>query len=39
MVDGQLKQVITARVEARGYRIDRQGSEAVESVLPTIYLG
>jgi len=39
MVDGQLKQVITARVEARGYRIDRQGNEAVESVLPAVYLG
>lgn len=39
LVDGQLKQVVTSRLEARGYHLARQNNEAFEKVLPATYLG
>lgn len=37
-VDGQLKQVVSSRPGARGYHVERDGSQARESVLETRYL-
>jgi dipeptidase E len=37
-VDGVLAEVVSSRPKAQGYRIVRQGDQAVETVLPTRYL-
>ncbi|MBL8145267.1 MAG: peptidase E [Anaerolineae bacterium] len=37
-VDGKLVGVVTSRPNARGYRVTRQGDQAVETALPVHYL-
>ena len=37
-VDGQLKQIVTSRPEARGYQLTRQDNQAVEQELPATCL-
>lgn len=37
-VDGQLREVVSSRPNAKGYRIMREGNRAVETELPTRYL-
>ncbi|MBN2469630.1 MAG: peptidase E [Anaerolineae bacterium] len=39
LVNGKLKQVVTSRLEARGYRLVRQNNEAFEEELPVTRLG
>lgn len=38
-VDGELKQIVTASQQARGYRVEKIGGEAVETSLDRVYLG
>ena len=38
-VDGRLKEVLTSRLEARGYQLMQHDNEAFENVLPATYLG
>jgi len=38
-IDGSLHAAISSRPNARAYRVERNGDEATETVLPTIYLG
>ena len=37
-VEGQLKQVISSQPTAKGYRVERSGDQAVETMLDTVYL-
>lgn len=38
-VDGVLQTVVSSRPNAKGYRVERDGAAARETVLPTTYLG
>ena len=37
-IDGQLKHVVSSRPNAKGYRVERDGDQARETVLETDYL-
>ena len=37
-IDGQLQHVVSSRPHARGYRVDRDGDQAAETLLETRYL-
>jgi peptidase E len=38
-VDGELKAVVSSRPKAKGYRVERKGDQAHETVIETRYLG
>ena len=38
-IDGELKQIVSSRPNAKGYRVERDGDQARETVLETHYLG
>ncbi|MBI1258717.1 MAG: peptidase E [Chloroflexi bacterium] len=38
-VDGALQQVVSSRPNAKGYRVERDGDQARETVVKTVYLG